>query len=71
MKIDLKDLTDEQINAIKEATQEAKFTSNELLEEIVPLIKPYFIADFKECNKSLRFIFPNGQRFTLYIKEEK
>ncbi len=71
MKIDLKGMTDEQINAVKNAAKEEKFTSNELLEEIVPLITPYFIAESKICKKSLRLIFPNGQQFTLYVKEEK
>lgn len=71
MKIDLRELTEEQIIAIKEASKEKKFSSNDLLQEVVPLITPYFISDFKVCQKSLRFIFPNGQRFTLYIKEEK
>lgn len=44
-------------------------TPLQLLQEIEPLLKEYFIGDFEIKNNALDFEFKNGQKFKLKICE--
>lgn len=46
---------------LKEAKEE-EITSRELLEEILPLIKEFFLAKIRFCGDEISLRFPNGQR---------
>lgn len=56
--------TAEDIYAVKET-----INSLQLLQEIVPLLKEYFIGDFEVENNALNLNFKNGQTFKLKIAE--
>ena len=44
-------------------------TPIQLLQEIEPLLKEYFIGDFKIVNNAINLNFKNGQTFKLKIAE--
>ncbi len=70
MKINLKPITKEQIEACTAAARETQITVKQLIDEIAPLIEKCFLADIKICRKSLKMTFCNNQTFTLYIRKE-
>lgn len=46
-----------------------EITEQELLEEMCLAIKDYFVAVCKQETDGLTIDFPNGQRFSLTVKE--
>lgn len=53
----------------KELEVEGKIDCQSLLQEVEPLIKDYFIGDFKLTEEGLLLKFLNGQTFLLTISE--
>ena len=51
------------------AVNEGNITPVQLLQELEPLLKEYFIGVFKVENKALALSFKNGQSFKLKICE--
>ena len=51
------------------AEKEVNITPVQLLQEIEPLLKEYFIGDFEVKNNALNLSFKNGQYFKLKIFE--
>lgn len=64
------DLREEKNTAdISAAVNEGEITPLQLMQEIQPLLKEYFIGDFEIKNNVLRLIFKNGQIFNLQIQK--
>lgn len=55
--------------ADKSAIEEKNFTACDLLQEIIPLIKDYFIGSFEIESNSISMQFLNGQKFRLTAGE--
>ena len=53
----------------KYAANEGIITPLQLLQEIEPLLKEYFIGDFEIENNSIKMHFENGQTFKINICE--
>ena len=53
----------------KDAVKEENITPLQLLQEIQPLLKEYFIGDFEIKDNALNMTFKNGQTFKLKICE--
>ena len=53
----------------KDAVNEENITPLQLLQEIQPLLKEYFIGDFEIEDNALNMTFKNGQTFKLKICE--
>ncbi len=53
-----------------EAMFEGKISAEDLIREIEPLIKDYFVGDFKITKEGLELKFLNGQTFILTISEK-
>lgn len=51
------------------AANEEKITPLQLLQEIQPLLKEYFIGDYEIQNNALKMTFLNGQIFKLAVGE--
>ena len=51
------------------AVNEKNITPIQLIQEIEPLLKEYFVGDFEIVNNSLKLNFKNGQIFKLKICE--
>lgn len=51
------------------AENEGNITPLQLLQEIQPLLKEYFIGDFEIQNNALKMTFLNGQIFELSVEE--
>lgn len=49
--------------------QEEGLTEKEILQEIVPIFREFFIAKFHRTQEGVSMKLPNGQRF--YIRVEK
>ncbi|MDE6059605.1 MAG: hypothetical protein K2G44_06185 [Clostridia bacterium] len=47
------------------------FKADELLKQIKPLLKDFFIAKIRKKGDELVIDFPNGQRFILTVWEDK
>ena len=52
-----------------DAINEKNITPLQLLQEIEPLLKEYFIGDFEIKDNALNMTFKNGQTFKLNICE--
>lgn len=61
-------LTDEEISAIKTAEKEKRFKATELLKEIKPLLEDYFLGEFKYGDSALSCVFPNGQKIKITVE---
>lgn len=60
----------EKNNASKfDALNEEHITPLQLLQEVQPLLKEYFIGEFYIFENSIKMIFQNGQNFKLTIGE--
>ncbi|MBD5583903.1 MAG: hypothetical protein HDQ88_02390 [Clostridia bacterium] len=65
----MKNITAEQKTALNEAKNEKHFNAQNLLEEITPLIKDYFIAELDFDGKAINLSFLNGQKFRICAEE--
>lgn len=52
-----------------DAVNEKNINTLQLLQEIEPLLKEYFIGDFEIENNSIKMTFKNSQTFNLIISE--
>ena len=59
------------LNYKKQLANEQKIEGEQLLQEIEPLIKDYFICNVALTEEGLRLDFSNGQSFVLSIKENR
>lgn len=55
----------------QEARDESPITGAQLMAEIAPLVKEYFIGEVVSSDGSVLYTLPNGQKFRLTAKEEK
>lgn len=60
-----KKITTEELNADCYAYGEADFTAEELVLEIEPLIKSYFVGKFERNAANIICTFLNGQKFRI------
>lgn len=51
------------------ATNEPKIRAEELIGEIFPLIKDYFIGDISFDGQAISYRLPNGQRFRISAQQ--
>ncbi len=58
-------LTQDELNAKKEP----KITAFSLLEEILPLLKEYFIGEIESGDNCLIYSLPNGQKFRIAAEQ--
>ncbi len=61
-------LTEKEKAAINAAKEEGTIFVKDLLQEILPLIKDFFIGDFRASDTAINLAFPNGQNFKLIIE---
>lgn len=54
---------------MKHETSEGKITTQEILDEILPLLKESFVAICKKCGNTVEMRFLNGQMFQIQITE--
>lgn len=50
-----------------EEAEERRFQSRELLNEILPLLKEYFVAKFRLCEDGISVCFLDGRRAFLAV----
>ena len=62
---EIKEFTKEELNARLCAYREAEFTAEELVLEIEPLIKSYFVGLFERKAAEINCSFFNGQKFRI------
>lgn len=60
-----KKLTKEQLEAIKVAVKEKRFSATDLIKEIQPLLEEYFLGKFTFEENALCCEFPNGQKIKI------
>ena len=53
------------------AVSEGAISAKDLLEEVEPLLREYFIGEFELTAKAINLNFKNGQKFRLTIEELK
>lgn len=66
-----KELTKDEVEMYTRAVLEKTIYSKDLLVEILPLLKEYFIADFDITQEKIIIYMLNNQKFELTIKEIK
>lgn len=66
MKKQKRELTNEEMLALKTAENEKHFKKTALLKEIKPLLEDYFLGEFNYSNGVLSCNFPNGQKIKLF-----
>lgn len=59
------------LNYKKQLANEQRIKSKQLLQEIEPLIKDYFVCNVALTEEGLQLDFCNGQSFVLSIKENR
>lgn len=59
------------LNYKKQLANEQRIESEQLLQEIEPLIKDYFVCNVALTEEGLMLDFGNGQSFVLSIKENR
>jgi hypothetical protein len=59
----------EQEKIYQEATQEPRITKQDLLKELKTALQDYFVAEVVSTSNELYLKFPNGQQFSLSVKE--
>lgn len=52
-----------------DAVNEKRITPLQLLQEVQPLLKEYFIGGFEICENAIKLSFKNGQNFKMTIGE--
>ncbi|MGN1373275.1 MAG: hypothetical protein ACI4VK_04430 [Candidatus Coproplasma sp.] len=57
------------LNYKRQLSSEQKIEEEQLLQEIEPLIKDYFVCNVEPTQEGLRLNFANGQSFVIQIKE--
>ncbi|MGN0812592.1 MAG: hypothetical protein ACI4MQ_03680 [Candidatus Coproplasma sp.] len=57
------------LNHKKQLANEQKIEREQLLQEIEPLVKEYFICNVALTEEGLQLNFSNGQSFVLIVKE--
>lgn len=55
----------------KEAKNEPPVTACDLLAEIMPLLKDYFIGQFSLDGEGIKYTLLNGQRFKIFATETR
>ncbi|MDH8276060.1 hypothetical protein QIG69_27295, partial [Klebsiella pneumoniae] len=53
----------------RQLADEQKIECEQLLQEIEPLVKEYFVCDVGLTEEGLKLSFSNGQSFVLFFKE--
>ena len=66
-----KSFTKEEVEMYLRAMLEENVYSKDLLAEILPLLKEYFIADFELTKDDIILKMLNGQKFRMTIEEIK
>lgn len=61
--------SEEEIAAKSAAIKEEKICANDIIEEIEPLFREYFVGNFTFEDGELGLSFYNGQRFRLGVRE--
>ena len=51
----------------KPAKEEREYNEEEILREIEPLLKEFFIAQFRKTHAGINMTLPNGQKFVISI----
>ena len=64
-----KELTKEELEMYCRAILEININSKEILEEILPLLKDCFIADFQVSEEGIIMDMLSGQKFKITIEE--
>ncbi len=48
--------------------EKTKIDAEEIVEEILPLLREYFVAECLSCGKAIKLIFSDGRSVTLTVE---
>ena len=65
----MKNICEENFQAVYAAAHEEKITPSDIAEEMLPLVEEYFLGKTNMCGGGLQIEFFNGQKFILSATE--